>query len=111
MLGAMIRRVAIDDDDQHSGYSSPRVELDAFDAYDTADDRELVRKQAEEYDEARDDFEAEVANLRERGWSEGRIAVELYATEGEVRAVPSFERHADERQTPEETYGLEPEFE
>lgn len=99
-----IRRVAIDDEDQHSGYISPGADL----AADVPADPERELSAAHEADA---NFAEEVAKLRQRGWSVARIALELYATEDEVRGCPVFVEDDDLRQTPEEVYGLEPEFE
>jgi hypothetical protein len=75
------RRVVIDDDAE--GYVSPGPELGDEPPYRGHDD-----DVGDEYDyEAEGRFEADVAKLREEGWSVERIALELRASNDEVEAV------------------------
>jgi hypothetical protein len=81
-LEAGIRRVAITDDDAE-GYVSAGPEL-----YDEPPYRghEDDIEDGHDYD-AEERFEADVAKLREEGWSVERIALELRASNDEVKAV------------------------
>jgi hypothetical protein len=80
-LEAGIRRVAITDDAE--GYVSPGPEF-----YDEPPSRGHEDDVDDGYNyEAEEQFEADVAKLREEGWSVERIALELRASNDEVKAV------------------------
>jgi hypothetical protein len=84
-LKAGIRRVVIDDDAE--GYVSPGPEL-----YDEPPYRGHEDDVDDGYNyEAEEQFEADVVKLREEGWSVERIALELRASNDEVKAVLSPE--------------------
>ncbi len=101
----MIRRVAIDDD--VDAYVSPGPEIAPESA--SAEDPE------EEWlvEERKDRFQANAEELHGWGWSTARVALELHTSEDEVRAVLSgsglYGDGPNDRQTPEQAYGLEPE--
>lgn len=101
----MLRRVVLDDQDADA-YVSAGPEASSVDAVDDTAFEEQLDIDAHEA------FVCEVERLRVEGWSTARIALDLHATEDEVRAACAEDWQLDESESgrfdkPEHVYGIE----